>query len=143
MAQTISVPTCRVIDFPVVHDQRGNLTFIEAGDHVPFEIKRVYYLYDVPGGATRAGHAHRKLEQVIIAASGSFDVVVDDGMHRERVTLNRSYFGLYVPNYVWREIINFSSGAVCLVLASDHFDEEDYFRTYGEFLDAALERERA
>jgi dTDP-4-dehydrorhamnose 3,5-epimerase-like enzyme len=126
-----------VIEFPVVHDQRGNLTFIEGSEHVPFEIKRVYYLYDVPGGATRAGHAHRELEQVLIAASGSFDVTVDDGNSKDTVTLNRSYFGLYVPNYVWREVVNFSSGAVCLVLASDHFDEADYFRSYDKFLEAA------
>jgi dTDP-4-dehydrorhamnose 3,5-epimerase-like enzyme len=136
MAQALSVATCRVIEFPVVHDRRGNLTFIEGGEHVPFEIKRVYYLYDVPGGATRAGHAHKELEQVMIAASGSFDVLLDDGTSRDRATLNRSYFGLYVPNYVWREVVNFSSGAVCVVLASDHFDEDDYFRTYDEFLGA-------
>ena len=137
MAKALNVATCRVIEFPVVQDQRGNLTFIEGDQHVPFEIKRVYYLYDVPGGATRAGHAHRELEQVMIAASGSFDVLVDDGSRRDRVTLNRSYFGLFVPTYVWREVVNFSSGAVCLVLASDHFDEEDYFRSYDQFLEAA------
>jgi dTDP-4-dehydrorhamnose 3,5-epimerase-like enzyme len=137
MGEELSVGTCRLIEFPVVHDQRGNLTFIEGGEHVPFEIKRVYYLYDVPGGATRAGHAHRELEQVMVAASGSFDVIVDDGTSRDTVTLNRSYFGLYVPNYIWREVVNFSSGAVCLVLASDHFDEADYFRSYDKFLEAA------
>jgi hypothetical protein len=136
MAQALGVATCRLLDFPVVHDERGNLTFIEGGDHVPFEIKRVYYLYDVPGGATRAGHGHKELEQVLIAASGSFDVLVDDGVRRDLVTLNRSYFGLYIPNRVWREIVNFSSGAVCLVLASDHYDEADYFRSYDEFVEA-------
>jgi dTDP-4-dehydrorhamnose 3,5-epimerase-like enzyme len=136
MTQAISVGTCRLLDFPVVHDERGNLTFIEGSAHVPFKIKRVYYLYDVPGGATRAGHAHKELEQVIIAASGSFDVLVDDGVRHERVTLNRSYFGLYIPNRVWREIVNFSSGAVCLVLASEHYDEADYFRSYDEFVEA-------
>jgi dTDP-4-dehydrorhamnose 3,5-epimerase-like enzyme len=135
MAEVLPVATCRLIEFPIVHDQRGNLTFIEGGEHVPFEIKRVYYLYDVPGGATRAGHAHKNLEQVIIAASGSFDVVVDDGVTRDTVTLNRSYSGLYIPTYVWRDLVNFSSGAVCLVLASDHFDESDYFRSYDEFLE--------
>jgi dTDP-4-dehydrorhamnose 3,5-epimerase-like enzyme len=139
MAQALTVPVCRLLDFPVVHDERGNLTFIEGGDHVPFEIRRVYYLYDVPGGATRAGHAHKELEQVLIAASGSFDVLVDDGTRRDRVTLNRSYFGLYIPNHVWREIVNFSSGAVCLALVSDHFDEDDYFRSYDEFLEAVRE----
>lgn len=139
MTPTLSVTGCRVIDFPVIHDQRGNLTFIEGGEHVPFEIKRVYYLYDVPGGASRAGHAHKTLEQVLIAASGSFDVVVDDVSSRESVTLNRSYFGLYVPSCVWREIVNFSSGAVCLVLASDPYDEDDYFRSYDNFAAAVSE----
>jgi len=138
MPQALRAAGCQLIDFPVVHDERGNLTFIESGEHVPFEVKRVYYLYDVPGGASRAGHAHKELEQVIIAASGSFDVIVDDGLSRDSVTLNRSYFGLYIPNYVWREIVNFSSGAVCLALASDHFDEDDYFRSYGEFIQAVL-----
>jgi uncharacterized RmlC-like cupin family protein len=136
MAQAVGVATCRMIEFPVVHDQRGNLTFIEGAEHIPFEIKRVYWLYDVPGGATRAGHAHKELEQVMIAASGSFDLIVDDGTNRDRITLNRSYFGLYVPNLVWREVVNFSSGAVCLVLASEHFEEDDYFRSYDEFLEA-------
>jgi dTDP-4-dehydrorhamnose 3,5-epimerase-like enzyme len=133
MLESLTVRACRLLDFPVVHDDRGNLTFIESGEHVPFEIKRVYYLYDVPGGATRAGHAHKELEQVMVAASGSFDVLLDDGSAKERVTLNRSYFGLYIPNRVWREIVNFSSGAVCLVLASDHYEESDYYRTYEEF----------
>jgi dTDP-4-dehydrorhamnose 3,5-epimerase-like enzyme len=137
MAQALTVLGCRLLEFPVVHDERGNLTFIESGDHVPFEIKRVYYLYDVPGGATRAGHAHKELAQVLIAASGSFDVLVDDGVQRDRVTLNRSYFGLYIPKLVWREIVNFSSGAVCLALVSDHYDEDDYFRFYDEFLETA------
>jgi dTDP-4-dehydrorhamnose 3,5-epimerase-like enzyme len=143
MAQTLTVTGCRVIEFPVVQDQRGNLTFIEGSEHVPFEIKRVYYLYDVPGGASRAGHAHKTLEQVIIAASGSFDVIVDDVARRDRVTLNRSYFGLYIPSCVWREIVNFSSGAVCLVLASDRYDEDDYFRSYDDFVDAVREEATA
>jgi len=131
---------CRLIDFPIVHDRRGNLTFVESGEHVPFQLRRAYWLYDVPGGESRAGHAHAELEQVFVAVSGSFDVVVDDGRHHERVTLNRSYYGLYVPPLVWREIDNFSSGAVCLVLASLHFDEADYFRDYDEFREAAAER---
>lgn len=125
---------CRMIDLPVVHDRRGNLTFIEGSRHIPFDIKRVYYLYDVPGGASRAGHGHRELEQVIVAMSGSFDVTVDDGNRREVFHLNRSYFGLYVPKLVWREVDNFSSGAVCLVLASTLYDEDDYFRDYEDFL---------
>ncbi|HEY2044682.1 MAG TPA: FdtA/QdtA family cupin domain-containing protein [Jatrophihabitans sp.] len=121
------------IELPVVADPRGNLTFIETGNHIPFAIERVYYLYDVPGGASRGGHAHRGLEQLIIAMSGSFDIVLDDGFERRIHSLNRSYKGLYVPPMVWREIDNFSSGSVCLVLASAAYDESDYYRDYEEF----------
>src|SRR5665647_1411464 len=117
----MTVSRCRLIELPRVQDTRGNLTFIEGSRQIPFEIKRVYYLYDVPGGAARGGHAHKQLQQFIIAASGSFDVLLDDGSNRERHSLNRSYYGLYIPSMVWREIDNFSSGSVCLVLASDHF----------------------
>jgi hypothetical protein len=124
----------RRIDLPVIDDRRGNLTFIEGGRHVPFEIRRVYWLYDVPGGESRAGHAHRALEQVLIAASGSFDVRLADGVRSERFSLNRSYIGLYIPPMTWREITNFSSGAVCLALASLPFDESDYYREYDDFL---------
>ncbi|MDR5702656.1 MAG: FdtA/QdtA family cupin domain-containing protein [Thermofilaceae archaeon] len=127
----------RLIQLPKVKDARGNLTFIEEGKHVPFEIRRVYYLYDVPGGALRAGHAHKALQQLIVAISGSFDVILDDGYERERFHLCRSYYGLYIPPMVWREIDNFSTGAVCLVLASDFYDETDYYRDYEEFLRAA------
>ena len=135
MSATPTVAGCRLLDLPIIRDTRGNLTPIEGGRDIPFEIRRVFYMYDVPGGATRAGHAHRALEQVIVAASGSFDVVLDDGTRREKTTLNRSYQGLYVPHLVWRELENFSSGAVCLVLASLPFDEEDYFRDYEEFIE--------
>lgn len=114
-------------------DTRGNLTFIEACRHVPFDIKRVYYLYDVPGGASRGGHAHRRLEQFVIAASGSFTVITDNGVTKEDFYLNRSYYGLYIPTMTWREIDNFSSGSVCLVLASEPYDKEDYIRDYAEF----------
>lgn len=128
---------CRIIELPKIQDQRGNLTFIEAGRHVPFEIKRVYYLYDVPGGASRAAHGHRTLHQLMIAMSGSFDVTLDDGKEKKRFHLNRSYFGLYIPPMMWRDLDNFSSGAVCMVLASDYYDENDYFRNYDDFLKAA------
>lgn len=122
------------IEFPVVNDHRGNLCFIEGGEHIPFAIERVYYLFDVPGGAERGGHAHEELEQIIVAMSGSFDLVLDDGNEKKRVHLNRSHYGVYVGNNVWREMDNFSSGSVCMVLASRRYDEADYIRDYGEFL---------
>ena len=124
----------RLVTLPRVMDPRGNLTFVEETRHVPFDIKRVYYLYDVPGGEGRGGHAHVELEQLIIAASGSLDVVLDDGYVRHRFHLNRSYFGLYVPKMMWREMDNFSSSSVCLVLASTFYDESDYIRDYQEFV---------
>lgn len=129
----MSLSECRIIDLPKVADVRGNLTFIEENRHIPFEIKRIYYLYDVPGGEERAGHAHKRLQQFIIAASGSFDVILDDGFERRRFHLNRSYYGLYVSPTVWRELSNFSSGSVCLALASEFYDEEDYIRDYEMF----------
>ena len=132
----MGVENCHIINFPKIHDPRGNLTFIEGLHHIPFEIKRLFYLYDVPGGAVRAGHAHRKLEQLIIAASGSFDVILDDGVSRHRFFLNRSYYGLYIPALIWREIENFSSGSVCMVLASAFYDEADYYRDYSDFKNA-------
>ncbi len=130
----MSLDTCRVIDLPKIADPRGNLTFIEAGRHVPFAIQRVYYLYDVPGGADRGGHAHKKLHQVIIAMSGSFDIVLDDGVRKKPFHLNRSYHGLYVCPGIWRELDNFSSGSVCMVLASEFYDESDYYHEYEDFL---------
>jgi dTDP-4-dehydrorhamnose 3,5-epimerase-like enzyme len=138
-----SLTGCRLVELPRISDPRGNLTMVENHDQVPFTIQRVYYLYDVPGGEVRGGHAHRELEQLVIAASGSFEVLVDDGRHQERFFLNRSYFGLYIPRLVWRELDNFSSGSVCLVIASQPYDEGDYFRSYEEFLTAARRRQAA
>lgn len=116
-----------------MRNPQGNLTFIESRDHVPFDIARVYYLYDVPGGATRGGHAHRELQQLIVATSGSLEVVIDDGSNRKGVKLNRSFVGLYMPAMIWRELVDFSSGSVCMVLASAPYDEADYIRDYDEF----------
>ena|ERR1700693_1614599 len=132
----MNLAECRIIDLPKIADPRGNLTFIETGRHVPYEIKRVYYLYDVPGGAERGGHAHRGLHEFIIAMSGSFDVILDDGKQKKRFHLNRSYFGLYVRPMIWRELDNFSSGSICMVLASNFYDESDYYRIYDEFIQA-------
>ena len=132
----MSIDHCKIIDLPKIQDPRGNLTFIEGSNHIPFDIQRVYYLYDVPGGSERGGHAHRELHQFIIAMSGSFDVVLDDGQKKKRVHLSRSYYGLYVCPMIWRELDNFSSGSVCMVLASNRYDEIDYYRDYGEFLRA-------
>ena len=123
----------RLVDLPKISDPRGNLTFVEGQSHVPFDIARVYYLYDVPGGEGRGGHAHKQLEQLVIAASGSFDIVLDDGVRKQTFSLNRSYVGLYVPRMIWRELENFSSGSVCLVLASLPYDEDDYYRSFDEF----------
>jgi len=132
----MNIDLCHMVDLPKISDPRGNLTFIEAGSHIPFDIERVYYLYDVPGGAERGGHAHKGLSQLIIAMSGSFDVVLDDGGKKRRIHLNRSYQGLYVCPMIWRELDNFSSGSVCMVLASNKYDESDYYRNYEDYLHA-------
>ena len=134
----MSIDDCRLIELPKISDPRGNLTFVEGGRHVPFEVRRVYYLYDVPGGATRAGHGHRTLQQLMIAMSGSFDIKIDDGRQTRSFHLNRSYFGLLIPPMTWRDLDNFSSGSVCMVLASELFDEDDYFRDYDRFIEAAV-----
>jgi hypothetical protein len=124
---------CTILELPKITDPRGNLTFVEAQRHIPFEIKRVFYLYDVPSRETRAGHALKQCHQFIIAMSGSFDLVIDDRGHKQRFHLNRSDCGLYVPPLVWREIENFSTNSVCLVLASEFYDEADYLDDYGDF----------
>jgi dTDP-4-dehydrorhamnose 3,5-epimerase-like enzyme len=131
----MSIDKCALIELPKIQDQRGNLTFVESDRHIPFDIKRVYYLYDVPGGASRAAHGHKALHQLMVAMSGSFDVTLDDGLHKKKFHLNRSYLGLYIPPMIWRDLDNFSSGAVCMVLASDYYDENDYFRNYSDFMD--------
>jgi dTDP-4-dehydrorhamnose 3,5-epimerase-like enzyme len=123
-----------LISLPRLFDQRGNLSVIEGNKHIPFQIKRVYWIYDVPGGEIRGGHAYKKLNEVIIALSGSFDVVVQDQRERRVISLNRSYSGLFVPEMIWRSIENFSTNALCLILASERYDESDYIRAQNEFL---------
>ena len=130
---------CRQIDLPKISDPRGNLTFIENNHHIPFDVARIFYLYDVPGGAIRAGHALKTCHQFVLAVSGSFDVVLDNGMHRQRYHLKRPYYGLYIPPRIWRELDNFSSGSVCLVLASEFYDEHGYYRDYKQYCLAVAE----
>jgi hypothetical protein len=130
----MGIESCQLVQLPKISDPRGNLTFIEAGKHIDFDIKRVFYLYDVPGGAERAGHALKMCHQFLIAMSGSFDVVLDDGYQKKRFHLNRSYYGIYIAPMVWRELENFSSGSVCMALASTFYDASDYYRDYEEFL---------
>lgn len=132
----MSIDDCKVIALPKISDPRGNLTFIEGNSHVPFDIKRVFYLYDVPGGETRAGHALKTCYQLVTAVMGSFDLILDDGKARKKFTLNRAYQAVLIPPTIWRELENFSSGAVCMVLASEGYSEDAYYRTYDEYLRA-------
>lgn len=136
----MSLHNCYIINLPRVENSYGNLTFIEANNHVPFEIRRVYYLYDIPGGSKRGGHAHKELQQLIIAVSGSFNILLDDGSTKKVIHLNRSFQGLYICPMIWREIDNFSSGAVCMVLASLPYDENDYYRDYDSFVRKAIKK---
>lgn len=129
-----TIEECRIVYLPKILRPQGNLTPVGSFDNIPFDIARVYYLYDVPGGSHRGGHAHRELQQFIVAAMGSFDVIVDDGWRKRRINLNRAYYGLYLPQMIWREIENFSSGGICLVLASAYYEEQDYIRDYADFL---------
>ena len=132
--KSTSVYDCSIIELSVNHREKGNLTVIENGRQVPFDVRRIYYLYDVPAGESRGGHAHKALKQLIVAASGSFDVVLFDGNVKRTITLNRPFNGLLVVSGIWRELNNFSSGSVCLVLASHEYDLNDYIRDYDEFL---------
>jgi hypothetical protein len=136
MQNLYSIYDCVIRELPKIHNRAGNITPISANVHLPFKIERVYYLYDIPGGSIRGGHAHRSMHQLIVSASGSFDVLIDDGINRKVVNLNRPYFGLYITPGIWRELLNFSSGAICLVLASTQYDESDYIRDYSQFKEA-------
>lgn len=129
-----TVNDCRVINLKQINDERGNLSFIESNRDVPFTINRIYYLFDVPGGAVRGSHAHKNLQQLIIAIGGSFTIRLNDGQEEKIFNLNRAYEGLYIPSNIWRTLDNFSSGSCCLVLASEHFDEGDYIRDWEEYL---------
>lgn len=124
----------KIINLPKILDNRGNLSFLEGGNHIPFKIKRSYWIYDVPGGEYRGGHAYYKLHEFIIALSGSFDVVLNDGSRKQTFSLNRSYYGLYVPNGIWRHLDNFSTNSLCLILASEFYDESDYIRDFNVFM---------
>lgn len=126
--------SAKIIELPKFLDARGNLSFAEQNNHIPFEIKRTYWIYDVPGGENRGGHAYRDTEEFIIAISGSFDVIVDDGKERKTFTLNRSYYGLYIPKGVWREITNFSTNSLALEFASTVYNPDDYIRDYNEYI---------
>ena len=130
----MTVEDCKLIELPRFLDARGNLSFVEQLNHIPFEIKRTYWIYDVPGGETRGGHAFKQNQEFIVALSGAFDVLVDDGKHKKTFTLNRSYYGLYIPAGLWREMVNFSTNSFALEFGSTHFDASDYVRDYGEFL---------
>lgn len=131
-----TVADCKLIDLPqVANNMKGSLTYVYGRHHVPFDIARIYYLYDVPGGTERAGHAHKELHQILVAVSGSFDVLLDDGIIKKTINLNRPYYGLTILPFIWRKLINFSSGSVCLNLASLPFSEKDYIRDYDRFIE--------
>lgn len=128
-----SVYECVILPLNKIHNRAGNITIVEGNKNIPFDVKRIYYLYDIPGGEARGGHAHHDLHQLIVAASGSFDVLLDDGQNKKIVTLNRPDFGLLIVPGIWRELFEFSSGAICLVMASEKYDPSDYIREYDDF----------
>ncbi len=130
----------KIIQLPRIEDPRGNLTFVEGGQHIPFEIKRVYWIYDVPGGEERGSHAYKTLSEFIVALSGSFDVILHDGKTETRYPLNRSYYGLYVPSMYWRRLENFSTNSLALILASDFYDADDYIRDFDQFVEMCRDR---
>ena len=129
-----NVNDCQLINLPKIKNPRGNLTFVENSKHIPFDIKRVFYLYDIPGGESRGAHAHKECHQFLIAASGSFEVEIDDGKEIKKISLNQPYYGLHIPPGIWASEINFSSGAICLVLASHTYNGEDYIRDFDQYL---------
>ena len=130
-----SIYNCSILQLPKIHNRAGNITALENNIHLPFDVKRVYYLYDVPAGEERGGHAHRELQQIVVAASGAFDVLLNDGTNKKIVHLDRPFIGLHIVPGIWRELLNFSSGPICLVLASHKYDEKDYIRDYSNFLE--------
>jgi dTDP-4-dehydrorhamnose 3,5-epimerase-like enzyme len=137
----MSLDDCRIIELPQHKDPRGNLSFVESNNQIPFAIERIFYIYDVPGGSDRGGHAHKDSHELIISMSGSFDVTLDDGKNKKKFHLARSYYGLYICPMIWREIDNFSSGSVLMVLASNKYTEDDYHRNYDDFMRARWVKE--
>lgn len=137
-----SIYNCSIVKLPKVHNRAGNITALENNKNLPFEVKRIYYLYDIPGGEDRGGHAHKELQQYIIAVSGAFDILIDDGTNKKVIHLDRPDIGLHIVSGIWRELVNFSSGAVCLVLASHKYNEHDYLRDYNDFLNYLNENEQ-
>ena len=131
----MSLSECKIMELPKIEDPRGNLSIVEEDNHIPFKIERVYWIYDVPGGQTRGGHAFRKQQEFIVALSGSFDVIVDDGTEKHKFSLNRSYYGLYIPPGYWRQMENFSTNSLAVVLSSTPYEEDDYIRDYTDFLE--------
>jgi hypothetical protein len=129
-----TVFNCNVLTLPKIHNRAGNITALNNSRDIPFDVNRVYYLYDVPGGENRGGHAHKELQQLIVAVSGSFDITIDDGCNKKTISLNRPYYGLHIIPGIWRDLTNFSSGAICLVLASHPYDANDYIRDYEKFI---------